>query len=179
MKTARDLSKLEKSEIDENTIKAFEDFSNKYLKKTSEENKMEKENEITTETVKTETETPKEEIASNPFDDIISNMFVKLEKDKAKYLLLTNWKIVKIDKFKDEKTGLPKIQDEFSALCLSEDGTACNKNFTTTSINCIIGLSKVFSRDWPRTDIPHLVRIKRLNEGKATIYDVEEQPIQK
>ena len=148
------------------TIERFEAYIKEQLKQ-SEENKMEKTEEIDMATQRIEEQ-------RNPFDDLGGN-FVKLEKDKAKVLLLTNWKIEEVEKFIDEKTGKLKKQKQFSADVLNEDGVNCNKKFDTTSVFAMIALGKIFSKDWPRNDIPHLVRIKKIGEGKGTIWDVEEQ----
>ena len=111
----------------------------------------------------------------NPFDQI-SGDYVKLEKDKAKLLVLMDWKIETIKKFKDDKGEL-KEQLEFSALVISEDDKPANKVFTTTSFNAMKGLKEVFAKYWPDTQTPRKIRIKKIGEGKATIYDIEEQQL--
>jgi hypothetical protein len=117
------------------------------------------------------------EEAKNPFDDIGGD-YVKLERDKAKILLLHNWKIEDIEKFKDEAGNLKK-QKEFSADVLSEDGQKVKKVFATTSFNALKGLKDVFSKYWPDNNRVVMIRIKKIGEGKSTIYDIEEQPIMK
>lgn len=111
----------------------------------------------------------------NPFDNLLGDKYIKLEKDKAKVLLLSNWRIDRIKKFEDPKTKQLKEQDEFVADVTSEDGLKVEKIFTTTSLNAMKGLKIVFSKYWPDTQTPRLVRIKKIGEGKATIYDIEEQ----
>lgn len=123
-------------------------------------------------------QTIKPEQMKNPFDEI-GGTYVKLEKDKAKVLLLTNWKLEHIKRFKDDKTGELKDQLEFSADVLNEDGKPTSGIFTTTSINAIKGLKEVFGKYWPNTTTPRLVRIKKIGEGKSTVYDIEEQKITK
>ena len=80
----------------------------------------------------------KEKLVS--WDDVNVGSYIKLERDKAKVLLLVNWKVREISKFTDDKTGLPKKQIEFVADVLNEDGTPCQKIFTTTSVNALKGL---------------------------------------
>lgn len=111
----------------------------------------------------------------NPFDQI-SGDYIRLERDKAKILIMANWKIKKIKKFKDDKGEL-KEQLEFTADVLHEDGQPCKKIFTTTSYNCMKGLKEIFSKNYPDTAKPVKIRIKKIGEGKSTIYDIEEQPI--
>jgi hypothetical protein len=115
------------------------------------------------------------EASKNPWDSIGGD-YVRLERDKAKMLILTNWSISKIKKFKDDKGEL-KEQTEFSAEVLSEDGYPAKKVFSTTSINALKGLKTIFSKYWPDTTTPRMIRIKRMGEGKSTIYDIEEQNI--
>jgi len=108
--------------------------------------------------------------------DEIGGDYLKLEKDKAKTLLLIDWRLDHIKKFKDDQGNL-KDQIEFSAVVLSEDGKPCaRKLFTTTSFNALKGLKEVFNG---RKNEPVLIRIKKIGEGKSTIYDIEEQKIQK
>jgi hypothetical protein len=108
--------------------------------------------------------------------DDIGGDYIKLEKDKAKVLLLIDWSLAHIEKFKDDAGNLKK-QIEFSAKVLSEDGKPAKKVFTTTSINALKGLKEVFyMRDNKK---PILVRIKKIGEGKSTIYDIEEQKLTK
>lgn len=157
------LSREEKEEISKGTIERFEEYINKYV----EEYKMTNENEkISEEQVNMNNE-------KNPFDEIGGD-YIKLEKDKAKILLLVNWKIENIKKFKDEEGNL-KEQKEFQADCLNEDGVICKKVFATTSFNALKGLKEVFGKYWPETSRAVKIRIKKIGEGKATIYDIEEQ----
>jgi hypothetical protein len=150
------------------TIERFEAYIKEQLgQKETEMKRMEME----TENIHKEIE------GKNPFDDV-GGTYLKLERDKAKILLLVNWKVQKINKFKDDK-GNPKEQMEFSADVLSEDGQPCNKIFATTSFSALQGLKEVFSKYFPDTTTPHLIRIKKIGEGKSTVYDVEEQPLQK
>jgi hypothetical protein len=106
--------------------------------------------------------------------DDVEEGFVKLERDKAKMLLLIDWKLEHIKKFKDDSGNL-KEQIEFSATVLSEDGKPANKIFTTTSFNALKGLKFVFLGR--NTKEPVLIRIKKMGEGKSTVYDIEEQKI--
>lgn len=153
-------------EICEASIERWE----KYIKEQLEEKKMNN-NELDMKDV-----TPKEPEQRNPFDSIGGD-YVKLDKDKAKFLVLTNWRIDRIKKFKDDKTGELKEQDEFVAEVVNEDGQPCSKTFTTTSYNAMKGLKNVFAKYWPDTARPVSIRIKKIGEGKATVYDIEEQKI--
>lgn len=105
----------------------------------------------------------------------IGGSYVKLEPDKAKILILIDWNLKFVKKFKDEKTGELKEQLEFSARVLSEDGKPTDKQFTTTSLNAQNGLKKILIDKDPSK--PVCLRIKKLGEGKQTIYDIEEQKI--
>lgn len=171
----RVLSEEEQREISEATIKRFEE----YIKSFNMEEKRMEQTKIDEERVDLNKEA-REEItkrldaaAKNPFDDI-GGTYLKLEPGKAKILLLANWKIEKIKKFKDEKGNL-KEQMEFSADVLSEDGVTCNKIFSTTSWNALQGLKNIFSPYFPNVSKPVLIRIKKIGEGKSTVYDIEEQ----
>ena len=115
----------------------------------------------------------KKDVQRNPFDDIGGD-YVKLEQNVAKILVLADWNIQTIEKFKDEKTGNLKKQPEFSAVVLKENGIGVVKTFTTTSFNAMKGLKEVFGKYWPDTKTPRTIRIKKIGEGKATIYDIEE-----
>jgi hypothetical protein len=158
----------EQEEICKETISRFDKYINDFVKEFEmEEMKMEMET----------TNIHKEQENKNPFDDV-GGTYLKLERDKAKILLLTNWKVQKINKFKDDKGNL-KEQMEFSADCLSEDGQPVNKIFATTSFSALQGLKEVFSKYYPDTATPHLIRIKKIGEGKSTVYDIEEQPLKK
>jgi hypothetical protein len=108
------------------------------------------------------------------WDDINSGSYVKLERDKAKVLLLLNWKLQRIAKFKDDKGNL-KQQIEFSADVLSEDGKPCQKVFTTTSLNALDGLKQIFSFKDGKKAVQ--IRIKKIGEGIKTYYDIEEQKL--
>lgn len=114
---------------------------------------------------------------NNPWDNIGGD-YVKLETGKAKIMIVSNWKIEKVKKFKDEAGNL-KEQDEFSCEVYSEDGNPVNKTFATTSFNALKGLKEVFSKYWPDTAKPVAIRIKRMGEGKQTVYDIEEQKFSK
>lgn len=109
------------------------------------------------------------------WDDVNTGSYVKLEKDKAKILLLVNWKLQKIERFKDDK-GNVKQQIEFSADVLSEDGKPCQKVFTTTSVNALAGLKEVFAYKDSKKAV--MIRIKKIGEGVKTVYDVEEVRLQ-
>ena len=161
-------------EISEGTINRFLEYINE-MNKEYEETKMEQNKELEMETIKTQQEIMKE--TPNPFDNI-GGTYLKLERDKAKILLLTNWTVQEINKFKDDK-GNPKKQMEFSADCISEDGKPCNKIFATTSYSALQGLKDVLNKYFPDTITPRLIRIKKIGEGKSTVYDIEEQPLQK
>lgn len=161
------LSKEERDEIDAGTIGRFEEYINSF--KELEEKKMNEQTKIQEEIV----DLKKEDVLKNPFDDI-GGTYLKLEPGKAKMLLLKNWKIEKIKKFTDDKGNL-KEQMEFSADVLSEDGVACNKVFATTSWNALQGLKTIFSPYFPNVERPVLIRIKKIGEGKSTVYDIEEQ----
>lgn len=108
--------------------------------------------------------------------DSIGGDYLKLEKDKAKLLLIIDWKLEHIKKFKDEHGNL-KEQIEFSARVLSEDGKPADKIFTTTSFNALKGLKEVLINK--KNTEPVLIRIKKIGEGKSTVYDIEEQEIKK
>lgn len=107
--------------------------------------------------------------------DDIGGDYVRIDKEKAKILMLIDWKLDIIKKFKDDNGNL-KEQIEFSATVLSEDGKPCNKIFTTTSFNCMKGLKEILKNTETNTK-PILIRIKKIGEGKSTIYDIEEQPL--
>ena len=109
--------------------------------------------------------------------DEVNNGFIKLEKDKAKILIIMNWKLERVEKFKDEKTQQLKKQIEFSADVLSEDGKPTKKVFSTTSKNLISAIGEIV-KDRFNTE-PIQLRIKKIGEGVKTIYDVEQQTIQK
>lgn len=111
----------------------------------------------------------------NPFNQI-SGDYVKLDRDKAKILVLCNWRVERIKKFKDDKGEL-KEQPEFSADVISEDGQPVTKVFTTTSYNAMNGLKAILSKYWPDITTPRKIRIKKIGEGKSTIYDIEEQKL--
>ena len=115
----------------------------------------------------------KEKLVS--WDDVNVGSYIKLERDKAKVLLLVNWKVREISKFTDDKTGLPKKQIEFVADVLNEDGTPCQKIFTTTSVNALKGLKEIFA--FKKNDKALKIRIKKIGEGVKTVYDIEEQAI--
>lgn len=121
-----------------------------------------------------ECETMENQTEMNKMWDEIGGGYVKLEKDKAKFLMLIDWNLAWIEKFKDEKGNIKK-QIEFTAKVLSEDGSPVDKIFSTTSIGAIDGLKKILKTKDPKK--PVLIRIKKMGEGKTTIYDVEEQPI--
>jgi hypothetical protein len=107
--------------------------------------------------------------------DDIGGEYVKLEKDKAKILVIIDWSLAHVRKFKDEKTGEFKDQIEFSAKVLSEDGKPASKVFSTTSFNAQMGLKEVL-KDKDGTK-PVCLRIKKIGEGKQTVYDIEEQKL--
>jgi hypothetical protein len=157
------------SELERETFEKFEEYIKKHVEKykQNEAKRMEENKKIEMEDVK------QEATAKNPFDEV-GGTYLKLERDKAKILLLTNWTVQKINKFKDDKGNI-KEQMEFSADVLSEDGVACNKIFATTSFSALQGLKEVFSKYFPDTITPRLIRIKKIGEGKSTVYDIEEQ----
>lgn len=115
--------------------------------------------------------------------DDIGGDYVKLDKDKAKLLLLIDWKLEHIKKFKDEEASkqagheILKDQIQFSATVLSEDGQPASKVFTTTSYNALKGLKDVLKGKNNKT--PVLIRLKKIGEGKSTVYDIEAQEIPK
>lgn len=109
----------------------------------------------------------------NPWDNVGGD-YIKLERDKAKLLLLTNWRIEKIRKFKDDK-GEIKEQNEFTSDVVNEDGLPVLKIYSTTSYSALRGLKAVLSKYHPDNVTPRMIRIKKIGEGKATIYDIEEQ----
>jgi len=57
---------------------------------------------------------------------VASSGFIRLEQDESKELVLTNWKIQKVEKFGE-------TQIEFSADCVEEDGEVVEKLFNTSS----------------------------------------------
>ena len=105
----------------------------------------------------------------------IDDGYVKIEKDKAKQLMIIDWNLEKIRKFTDEKTGQLKENISFKATVLSEDGKPAQKTFTTTSISALKGLKEILKDKDSKK--PVLLRIKKIGEGKATIYDIEELEI--
>lgn len=130
----------------------------------------------------TETNEQVPDLSVNPFDQL-NGTYIKLERDKAKVLLITDWKIEVIQKFKDDKASkelgrdVLKKQLEFSAKVLNEDGRPTTGIFTTTSLNAMKGLKEVLSKYFPDTKTPRLIRIKKIGEGIKTMYDIEEQEI--
>lgn len=104
--------------------------------------------------------------------DDIDEGYVKLERDKAKMLLIVDWVLQHIKKFRDEQGNL-REQIEFSATVLSEDGQPAKKIFTTTSFSALKGL-KIALKD-KNPSIPVMLRIKKMGEGVKTIYDIEAQ----
>jgi hypothetical protein len=115
--------------------------------------------------------------------DKIDEGYVKLDRDKAKIIIIMNWKVEDIEKFRDEKESqrlgkdVLKKQTEFSADVISEDGKPANKTFSTTSVNAMRSLRIVLYDKSPNT--PVQLRIKKIGEGVKTVYDIEEQEIQK
>jgi hypothetical protein len=107
---------------------------------------------------------------SNAWDNI-GGGFVKVERDKAKILLVQNWKVEPIEKFKDDKGELKK-QIEFSCDVLTEDGQTVNKKYNTTSYSALRSLKEIFYLR--QNNAPVLIRIKKIGDGKSTIYDIEE-----
>lgn len=115
--------------------------------------------------------------------DSIEEGYVKLDREKAKLIMIIDWKLEYIQKFRDEKMTkelgreVLKKQIEFSATVISEDGKPAQKVFTTTSINALKGLKDVLKNK--KNTSPILLRIKKMGEGKTTFYDIEEQEIKK
>ena len=106
--------------------------------------------------------------------DDVGGDYVKLDKDKAKMLLIVDWSLERVKKFKDDDGNL-KEQIEFSAKVLSEDGKPASNIFTTTSINALKGLKEVLLEKDEHT--PVMLRIKKIGEGKSTVYDIEETAV--
>lgn len=156
------LSAEEKKELSNGTISRFEEYINKQLEQSMEEKKME-------EQIKTEVIDLKKN-EKTPWDDI-GGGFVKMERDKAKVLLVQNWKVETIEKFKDDKGELKK-QIEFSCDVISEDGVSVNKKYNTTSYSALRSLKEIFYLR--QNNAPVLIRIKKIGDGKSTIYDIEE-----
>jgi hypothetical protein len=150
----RILTAEEKAEISQASIDRWLDYIEKQLEQGDE--KMEKEKQI--------------EIEHTAWDDI-GGGFVKIERDKAKVLLVQGWKVEQIKKFKDDKGEL-KEQIEFSCDVLNEDGQNVNKKYNTTSYSALRSLKEIF---YLRPNLsPVLIRVKKIGDGKSTIYDIEE-----
>lgn len=146
------LSEEEMKEISEGTIERFTQYIEQQLKYGDE---------------KMENETQKE---MNAWDNIGGD-YVKIESGKAKVLLVQNWKVQQIKKFKDDNGNL-KEQIEFSCDVISEDGMSVNKKYNTTSYSALRGLKEIFNNR--QSTAPVLIRVKKIGEGKSTVYDVEE-----
>jgi len=102
---------------------------------------------------------------------ITSGKFIKLDEDEPKELVITNWKIIKTDKFQDDKNSAPKY--EFVSEVVEEDGKAVSeKVFSTTSNGLKTKLRPIFENKDPTTKVK--IRLMKVGEGFDTKYSVKE-----
>ena len=95
-----------------------------------------------------------------------SDGFVKIEQDKEKILVLTNYRLVKVDKFGEENI-------EFQADVLEEDGVSVNKKlFTMSSRRAKVKLRPIFENK-KTTDIVKL-SILKVGDRYDTQYSIKE-----
>ena len=106
-----------------------------------------------------------EEIEVTWDEAISSGAWVNLEQDEAKTIVITNWRLVRLEKFGEQTV-------EFQADVLEEDGETVEKQFTTTSNRLKKKLKEVLS-DKKNSEKIKLSIIK-VGEKFNTQYSVKE-----
>ncbi len=123
---------------------------------------MENQNEQTQQTQQTQQTVGWDEVGRG-------SMFVLLEQDKRKTVVITNWKLQKTDKWGKDKFGNDKV--EFGADVVEEDNKECNKKWTSTSWKLINKLKPILSVRDPTTEVR--LSVKRIGDKTDTTYDLE------
>jgi len=101
--------------------------------------------------------------------------YVKFERDKRKTVILTNCRVVEVEKpdYNDKEKIVTK--HEFRADCLSEDGIPCQKILGIYAARFVKGISKLLTTlegDLNKKTIS--VSVKKIGEGTGTNYDFED-----
>ena len=91
--------------------------------------------------------------------------FIKLEEDKEKTIVITNWKNIKKEKFGERVV-------EFTAEVIEEDDQNVNKIFTTSSNRLKTKLQPILQPKEPQTKVKLI--IVRMGKEFNTQYSVRE-----
>lgn len=106
----------------------------------------------------------KEEIVS--WDEALtSGNWIKLEQDETKVVKITNWKLVKLEKFGQE-------QVEFQSDVLEEDGKEVEKFFTTTSNRLKTKLKGVLVERKPTEEVK--LSVLKVGDKFSVQYSIKE-----
>lgn len=106
-----------------------------------------------------------EEIEVSWDEALSSGNWVSLEQDEAKVVTITEWKLVKLEKFGAETV-------ELQAKAVEEDGEVVDKEFTTTSNRLKKKLKDILSDRKPEEKVK--LSIMKVGEKFNTQYSVKE-----
>ncbi len=124
-----------------------------------------------TETQNMENEqTQTQQVPQVGWDDVgRSALYIILEQDKRKTVVIKNWKLQYTDKWGKDKKGNDKV--EFSATVVEEDNKLCEKQWTVTSRKLISKLKPILSVRDPITEVR--LSVKKIGDKFDTTYDLE------
>lgn len=98
----------------------------------------------------------------------LESSYVKFEKDKRKKVHVTQWRTVELIK---EFEGKQKLATEWRANVVAEDGNPCEKTMSLANISFRKQVNTLLASKARDTVVA--LSIKRIGEGKTTVYDVE------
>jgi hypothetical protein len=101
-------------------------------------------------------------------DTGLNGYFVKFEKDKRKTVTIQNWRTVETIKTYDD---VKRTSYEWRGDVIEEDGQKCKKDMRLSNFTFRKAVNKLLEGKDKTKQVK--LSIKRIGEGKTTIYDVE------